>query len=181
MCSTQILRPKLLTILIKTKIILAAPSFSPFPPSIIYWQRFFPISWQIKRFSHCQNWIRIPEHICAPDLFVLSVCQIMAEVFLLYHDFYPFSPRNLPPLSPPKLFSCLCYVLCDFPIIMQGHHKVPLLRSRASTKHVQVGSKLLPNLTVSCLYLTKDTRLNPSPLHPLGESQKPVTFIPLSN
>lgn len=26
----------------------------------------------------------------------------------------------------------------------------------------------------------KDTRLNPSPLHPLGESHKPVTFIPLS-
>lgn len=49
-CSTEILHPKLLTILIKTKNILAAPSFPPFPPSIIYWQRFFPIAWQIKRF-----------------------------------------------------------------------------------------------------------------------------------
>lgn len=73
MCSKQILCPKLLTVLKKPKIILAAHSFPPFPPSIISWQRFVPIAWQIKIFHECQNWNRMPEHICAPDLFACNV------------------------------------------------------------------------------------------------------------
>lgn len=151
--------------------------FSPFPSFDYLLAKIFPIAWQIKRFY--EN--KILQHICAPDLFLHNVCQIMAEVFLLYHDFYPFSPSNLLSLSLPKWFSWPCYVLCDFPTTMQGHHKMPLCRSWASTKHVQAGSKLLLSLTVPCLCLTKNTRLNHPSLHPLGECHKPVTFIPLSN
>lgn len=121
--------------LTKTKTILAALP-KPFPPSIISWPRFVPIAWQIKIFDECQNWNRIPEHICSPDFFACDVWDFARwlSIFLnqsrtlfathkapkrtsgttssngrsipVFPWFVPFCPKNHPHLMSPRMFIC---------------------------------------------------------------------------
>lgn len=173
MCGKQILCPKLLTILNKTKIILAAPSFLPLPSFHYFLAKICPhcladknIWWvpKLKQdpWAHlctrlvcvqCLEFCKMTMYFSKSELHIACSAQDTKEERKDYFECTLFPQQPSLPLL--KWCSWLWYVPCDIPI-MQRHHTAPLLRRYVSTKwpsteHVRVGCERLVNQTTRCL------------------------------